>query len=115
MHFTFDAPKDSSFIEGDSLVFSFNTLFLSAGKDSVMQKAYASITLEYSNDSCCFAGVDIEGSGCFSVSAPRDTKNRLKSMSGYIFYFDNDAECESKALFSDLSVKRLRSVQNVKQ
>ena len=116
VHFAFDAPKDSSFIEGDSLVFSFNTLFLPAGNDSVMQKAYASIALEYVNGSCYFGGVEVEGEGNFSVSAPRNFKNRLKSMSGYLFYFDNDATCKSKAIFSGLSVRRLRPVQNnVKQ
>lgn len=115
VHFAFDAPKDSSFIEGDSLVFSFNAFFLPAGMDSVTQKAYASIALEYKNGSCYFGGVDVEKNGRFSVSAPRDPKNRLESMSGYIFYFDNDAGGESKVLFSDLSVKRLRTVQNVKQ
>ena len=113
--FSFDAPKDSSFIEGDSLVFSFNTFFLSARKDSVRQKAYASIAIEYGNGLCYYGGVDIDEDGHFSVSAPREYRSCLKSMSGYIFYFDNDAECESKALFGDLSVKRLRSVQNVKQ
>lgn len=114
LHFAFDVPKDSSFIAGDSLVFSFKALFLPAGNDSVRPKAYASIALEYENGFCYVVGVDVDTAGHYFMSAPRDTVNRMKSMAGQIFYFDNDAAHESKSVFSELSVKRLRAVPNMK-
>ena len=49
------------------------------------------------------------------ISAQSIIASARQTGDGYIFYFDNDAGGESKVLFSDLSVKRLRTVQNVKQ
>ena len=105
--FSFDTPKDSSFIVGDSLVLSFNVMFISEIESEVKQEVYTAINLEYSDESYYAADLSAKESGYFTVSAPRNKSGRLKSMSGFIFYFDNDTANASKAVLSGLSVKRL--------
>ena len=105
--FSFDTPKDSSFVVGDSLVLSFNVMFISENEKEVKQEVYTAINLEYSDESHYSADLSVKESGHFTVSAPRNNSSRLKSMSGFIFYFDNDALNASRVVLNDLSVKRL--------
>lgn len=104
--FSFDVPTDSSFVAGDSLVFSFNAMFVSRN-DSIRQEAYAAINLDYDDDSYYAAGVSVKESGFFMLPVARSFSTRLKSMSGYVYYFDNDTAYSSRMVLSDLSLKRL--------
>ncbi|MBR5850957.1 MAG: DUF4296 domain-containing protein [Bacteroidaceae bacterium] len=115
INFSFDVPKDSSFVVGDSLVLSFKSLFVARDTLSVKQEAYAAITLEYSDDAYSMAGVSVKKSGNFAVAAPRNVQSRLRSMSGYIYYFDNDTANSSKLILSGLSLKRIHAVQPAKK
>ena len=115
INFSFDAPKDSSFVVGDSLVLSFNAMFVARDTLNVKQEAYAAITLEYSDDSYSMAGVSVKNSGNYAVAAPRNANSRLRSMSGYLYYFDNDTANASKLILSGLSLKRLHAVQAAKK
>lgn len=111
VQFSFDTPKDTTFVVGDSLLFSFNAEFIPGSKPDVMREAYASVVLEYDNEKYYATGVNVKESGAYTVSAPRDFKNRLRSMSGYIYYFDNDSAHESYMLLSDISLKRFHPVK----
>lgn len=113
--FTFDTPKDSSFIAGDSLVFSFNAFFLSENAQPVKQEAYASVILEYNDKSVRVNGVGVDEPGHYDIAVPRNYGSRLKSMSGYVYYFDNDTSDVSRMVLSDLSVKRIHPVQAKKE
>lgn len=112
LSFSFETPKDSSFVVGDSLVFSFNAMFISQREEGVEQEAYAAISLEYADDSYYTAGVSVKEPGFFVIPALRNEKSRLKSMSGYVYYFDNDTARSSRAILSELSVKRLHPAEN---
>ena len=105
--FSFTTPKDSTFIAGDSLVFSFTATFIKPEDADVKQKLYATVNLDYSDKTTRDAGKYVTESGRVSVAVPRNQASRLKSMTGYIFYFDNDTACRSKLLLNDLSVKRI--------
>ena len=112
--FSFDTPKDSTFVAGDSLVFSFNAMFFAENYENVKQEAYAAITLEYVDESYCVKGVGIKESGYYTVAFPRNYGSRLKTMSGYLYYFDNDSACASRGLFDGLSVKRIHPASAAK-
>lgn len=105
--FSFTTPKDSTFIAGDSLVFSFTAAFIKPEDADVKQKLYATVNLDYSDKTTRDAGKYVTESGRVSVAVPRNQASRLKSMTGYIFYFDNDTAYRSKLLLNDLSVKRI--------
>ena len=105
--FSFDTPKDSAFVVGDSLVFSFNATFFSENDAAVTQEAYAAVTLEYDDESFHISGMSIKESGAFVLPVSRNFKSRLNSMSGYVYYFDNDTTYGSRMLLNDLSLKRL--------
>ena len=110
--FSFDVPKDSTFLVGDSLVFSFGATFLTADKDSVEQEAYAAITLEYEDNTYSMAGVSVTEDGRYTLPASRNFNSRLKSMSGYVYYFDNDTAYGSKLLLDKLSLLRVHPMQS---
>ena len=106
VQFSYDVPKDSSFVAGDSLSFTFGAAFLPSGGAAVKQDVYAALTLEYSNDSCFMAGTSVQEPGVYAVEVPRNYGSRLKSMSGYVYYFDNDSLSVSHVLLSNISLKR---------
>lgn len=109
--FSFETPKDSSFMAGDSLVFSFNARFVSENAADVKQEAYASITLGYDDGSYAVAGLNIHESGHYELAKARNYKTRIGSVSGYIYYFDNDTSATSMMLLDRLSLKRLHSAK----
>lgn len=112
--FSFDTPKDSSFMVGDSLVFSFNAMFVSEDELSVKQEAFASIFLEYADRSTHSNSIVIDDAGYYSVAVPRNDRSRLKSMSGYVLYIDSDTTYRSGVVLSDISVRRLHSAHSKK-
>ena len=114
LQFSFNAPKDSTFVAGDSLVFSFKAAFLSDANSGVKQEAYAAIAVEYNDESYCTKGVSIKEAGDYVIPVSRNYGSRLKSMSGYVYYFDNDTAGASKVLLSELSVKRLHPAESTK-
>lgn len=112
--FSFDTPKDSAFVVGDSLVFSFNATFFSENDAAVTQQAYAAVTLEYDDETYHITGMSIKESGLFVLPVSRNFKSRLNSMSGYVYYFDNDTSYTSRMLLNDLSLKRLHPSKSAK-
>ena len=107
IQFRFDTPKDTSFVIGDSLVFSFNAQFLPVEGRGVRQEAYAAVIMEYDNEIFHTADVSVKESGGYVLTSPREQERRLRSMSGYIYYSDNDTTLESGLLLSGLSLKRI--------
>ena len=107
LSFSFTTPKDSTFVAGDSLVFSFTATFMKPEDADIKQKLYASVNLDYADKTTRDAGIYVSESGRFSLAVPRNRASRLKSMTGYIFYFDNDTAYRSKLILNDLSLKRI--------
>jgi hypothetical protein len=110
--FSFKTPEDTTFLPGDSLVFSFSTHFFSSRRDSVSQSAYAAIVLDYADGTFSGTGLDVVSSGEYLLSVERNTGSRLKAMNGFIYYSDNDSTLGSKVVISDISVKRIRVAQD---
>lgn len=113
--FGFDAPKDSSFVTGDSIAFSFNAILLSSDTATVNQEAYAALTLEYADNSFAMNGVNVAASGRYTIAAPRNFGSRIKSVSGYLFYCDNDSTRSSRIILESLSLKRVHPVESTKK
>lgn len=108
VQFSFDVPKESSFVAGDSLSFSFDATFLPRNVCDVRQNVYAALTLEYGDGKYYVTGESVCETGAFVLAVPRNNDSRLKSMSGYVYYFDNDSLSGSHVLLSDISLKRLQ-------
>ena len=110
--FSFSTPKDSTFVAGDSLTFSFNVMFLSPGGADVERQSHAAINYEYADKTTGYQSVCIDESGHYELQVPRNFKSRLKSMNGYVFYSDNDSTATSKAVISDISLRSTHPVQS---
>ncbi|MBQ5895364.1 MAG: DUF4296 domain-containing protein [Bacteroidaceae bacterium] len=110
--FSFTTPKDSTFVTGDSLSFSFNTMFISPLKGAVNQQAYAAVYVEYTDNTVGSYALEVDSSGHYELHVPRNYKSRLKSMDGYVYYCDDDTTNESKLVVSDISLRRLHPVQS---
>lgn len=114
LYFAFDIPKDTTFVEGDSLTFSFGSYFINSGNDDVEQEAVASIRIDYDNGSYYHKNLRITESGEYALAAPRDFSKRMKSMAGFIYYVDDDKKCKSKMLLSGISVTRIHPQKSQK-
>ena len=112
LSFTFSTPKDSTFVAGDSLTFSFNVMYLSPCGMDVERQTHAAISYEYNDKTTGYQSVLVDAPGHYELFVPRNFKSRLKSMNGYLFYSDNDSTCTSKAVVSDISLRRIHPVQN---
>ena len=113
--FDFKTPKDSSFVAGDSLSFSFHAAFLSGGVKDVEQHAHAGILLVYDDGTSAGYGLDIGNTGECALSLKRNFKSRLKSMSGFVYYHDNDTTAQPKLILNNVSVKRIHPVTKKKK
>ena len=104
--FSFKVPDDTTFVKGDSLSFSFVADFIA--KDSVEQEAFASIRLDYENDSIFTKAVRVDSVGAYNLSAPRYFDSKLKSMNGFVYYVDNDTTAASRMLLRDISLMKIK-------
>ncbi len=105
--FAFETPADSAFLPGDSLSFSFNATFATGGVQGVQQEAYAAIQLAYEDGAVYSKGLPVKNNGNAVVALERYQGSRLKSMNGYVYYFDNDTLALSRLILSDISVERI--------
>lgn len=109
--FSFETPDDTTFLPGDSIQFTFHARFIAAGEDSVGQRLRADVVLDYADGSYADAGLDITGNGKYVLSVERNLSSKLKSMSGFVYYADDDSTLGSRAVISALSVKRIHVVK----
>lgn len=112
LRFSFDTPDDSSFVAGDSLVFSFSAHFIKSERDSVEQSAYAAVLLDYDDGTNSGTGMEITKSGKHSLSVARNSGSRLRAMNGFVYYSDNDSTLGSKLLLNRVSVRRIHTSSN---
>lgn len=103
--FSFDVPNDTTFLKGDSLSLSFNAEFFPVGV--ISQKAFASIRLDYDDDSYYTSNLCVDTAGVYNLSAPRNLESKLKSMNGFVYYTDNDTTAASRMLLHDISLVRV--------
>ena len=115
VNFSFNTPSGAGFQPNDSLVFSFNAVLIPEDEGAVKHEAYAAINLTYDNSSQNAAWVTIRESGHYALTVPRNEDSRLKSMSGYLFYLNNDTTNKARMILSDISVKRYRAKKKSNQ
>lgn len=108
LSFCFETPSDSSFMPGDSIEFSFSALFVNEGREYIEQKAHAGIFVKYVNGTADSYGLDVDTRGINSLAVKRNPDARLESMSGFVYYTDNDSLSKAKMLLSDISVRKIR-------
>lgn len=113
--FAFDAPKDSTFLKGDSLAFSFGAYFITGGNDVVKQEAYASIRVDYLDGTYRCKDVRITSSGEYVLAVPRNYDDKIKSMSGFVYYVDDDKDVKAKMLLGGISVTRIHPPKKQKK
>ena len=107
LQFAFIVPDDTAFVKNDSLVFSFVACYIPSTVRSQNQSAYASIRLDYADKSVFTNAVLVDSTGFYTLSAPRNPDSKLKSMSGFVYYSDNDTVASSGLLLGDISVVRI--------
>ena len=107
LSFGFDVPEDSTFVAGDSICFSFDAIFFTAGIKDIKQLAHAALSLEYKDGSADSKGVDVAGDGEYAVALDRNSGARLKSIAGFIYYSDTDTTAKAKLLLGNISLKRI--------
>lgn len=105
--FSFDIPDDTTFMAGDSICFSFGAHFISGGVIGIEQRAYASVLLEYNDETSNYNGLLIEASGRYALALPRNFNSRPKHFSGFVYYSDNDSTARAKMLLDKISLKRI--------
>ncbi len=115
LSFSFEVPKDTTFVEGDSLSFSFTAYFIPSSIDSLVQKAYSAIRLDYADGTVYTKSLTVDASREYHLSAPRYAKSKLKSMSGFVYYSDNDSTAQARLLLADISVVRIHPKQESKK
>lgn len=105
--FAFDVPRDTTFLQGDSLCFSFDAHFISGGVEGLKQQAFASVLLEYDNGNESHNSVMVNTTGSYTLPLPRNFETRPKRMCGFVHYSDNDTSVHAKLLLSNISLKRV--------
>ena len=107
LSFSFTVPDDAAFIKNDSLAFSFEAFFIHLEDSLLKQRAYASIRLDYADSTVFTNSIYIDTTGLYRLSAPRYLPSKLKSMSGFVYYVDNDTTARSGLLLNNISVVRI--------
>lgn len=115
LSFGFNTPSDSSFVAGDSLSFSFHAAFTSGGVRRPGQKAHAGIRLNYEDGTSEGKGVDITETGEYGIAVNRNHESRLASMSGFVYYYDEDTTARARLVLSNISVKRVHNLPEDKR
>lgn len=105
--FGFDVPKDSTFVVGDSISFSFSAMFASGGVPGIRQFAHVALSFEYDDGSVGGRGIDIVENGEYLVSMNRNHDTRLKSVSGFVYYVDSDTTAVAKLFLNNISLTRI--------
>ena len=113
--FGFDVPDDSTFVAGDSISLSFNAMFVTAGVKDVRQLAHAALLLGYEDGSVDSKGFDVVENGEYILALERNGDSRLESVSGFVYYFDNDTTAAAKLLLNDISLTRIHPQKSEKE
>ena len=108
--FSFKVPDDTTFVKNDSLSFSFYAYFIHREDTLLGQSAYASVRLDYADNTVFTDAVRVDTAGLYNLSAPRYPDSKLKSMSGFVYYTDNDSTASSGLLLGDLSLVRIHPI-----
>lgn len=111
MSFSFDTPGDSTFIAGDSIAFSFDALFVTAAIPEIRQTAFAALSLKYEDGTTVGRGVEVRRTGEYVVTTDRNQDAALKSVSGFVYYFDTDTTAAAKLILNNISLKRMRQAK----
>lgn len=99
--------SDTAFVAGDSLSFSFNASFVPGRSEGIKQEAYAAVIVDYIDGTSENSSVSITNSGAVALSLNRNYQSRLKAMSGFVYYFDNDTTASSRLVLTGISVTRI--------
>lgn len=103
---TFAYDADTTYVKGDSLVFTFSAKYLPGTMDSLFQRAHAALVVTYADGSIVNSGSAVVVDKKYALSVNRSDK-MIKSLNGFLYYSDNDSSCLSKLLLSDIAVKRI--------
>ena len=101
----FSYSSDSAFVAGDSIVLTLGTRFFS--EKPGMQKLYAAVVVNYTDNSSVSDIVEIDASGDCALQFTRDYDKVIKGVNGFIYYSDADSTAASGVLLSGLSLRRI--------
>lgn len=103
----FNFESDSTYVRGDSILFSFSSRHIPGKMDSLTHCAHAALVVEYDDESYASRGVSIVADSVYSLAVNRNFNAGIKVLRGFVYYSDNDTLCASKLLLGDIAVKRI--------
>lgn len=106
LDFSFKVPEDTSFVKNDSLSFSFAAFFIPSEHQPLKQSAYAAIRLDYADGKVFTDALHVDSCGMYALSAPRHG-SKLKTMSGFVHYTDDDTTAQAGLLLSDIKLVKV--------
>lgn len=104
---TFSYIPDTTYVKGDSLVFSFTAKHIRGNVDSLRYRAHAAFLVNYTDRSSASCAAALVADSAYQLAVERNFATNIKSMHGFVYYADNDTLCASKMLLGDISVKRI--------
>lgn len=108
LSFGFETQDDTAFVAGDSISFSFDALFADEGRNGISQKAHAALFVMYDDGTSDNSGTDVEQGGC-SLAVKRNMASRIRSVSGFVYYHDDDSLAKAKMMLGNISVLKIRA------
>ncbi len=108
---TFNFASDTTYVKGDSILFSFTAKHLRGDMEALSHSAHAALVVEYDDDSFSTSGVSLVADSTFSLAVERNYASDIKSLHGFVYYSDNDTLCTSKLLLGNITVKRIHPVE----
>ncbi len=107
---TFNIEADTTYHEGDKIIFSFNTDFLfSNGRKS----ATALLAVQYNGDSIVYRSARISSNMNTTISIPDDEHKGIKSIRGFV-YLENTKNTNNKNINQEGNVLRLMFIYNIR-
>lgn len=100
-----ECDADSTFVIGDSIIFSMNSRFISCDS-TVRQSAYLAMLLEYEDSTSVSNGYNIPN-GAQMITFARDFERAIKNIRAFVYYMDNDSLCNSRLLLGDIKLLRI--------
>lgn len=103
----FEYKADDTYVQGDSISFSFSAKHLASGLDSVKFNAHAALVVEYADASTAVNGTDVTDDGAYVVAVERNFGSKITALHGFLFYSDDDSLSRPKLLLGDIAVMRV--------
>lgn len=104
----FEISSDTTFYYSDSIVWTVGTTFIDGGGDSIVPKAYLSLSMVY-GDSISTVDTLVDMTSIYRLDMQSDPVMTLSSVKGAVSYIAGNDDVPACLLLSDISLLRIHS------